>query len=82
ESWFCNKVETEIRTRLNNITTPRQKYQKFLLDKQIYKKKNPLKKIQYHTNYQHYFYKYHTIQMSIGDKFFTEEELLAIQKSV
>ncbi|MDE6414696.1 MAG: hypothetical protein K2K48_04715 [Anaeroplasmataceae bacterium] len=57
-------------------------YQKFLLDKQIYKKKYPLKKIQFHTNYQHYFYKYHTIQMSIGDKFFTEEELLAIQKSV
>ncbi|MDE6241966.1 MAG: hypothetical protein K2M08_06080 [Anaeroplasmataceae bacterium] len=57
-------------------------YQKFLLDKQIYKKKYPVKTIHFHTNFQNYFYKYHTIQMSIGNKFFTEEELLDTQNRI
>lgn len=32
ENWFCNKVETEIKTRLNNITTPRQRVHKEILN--------------------------------------------------
>lgn len=51
-------------------------YQKFLLDKKIFKRDYPLKTIKFHTNYTLYYYKYHTIQMSIGNKFLTEEELL------
>lgn len=56
-------------------------YQKFLLEKQIYTKKYPIKKIRFHIKFQNYFYKYHQVQMHVGPKVLTEEELLK-EKSI
>lgn len=51
-------------------------YHHFLLKKQLYPQENPKKEIQFHENFEHYFYKYHTINMRIGNKLISEKELL------
>lgn len=56
-------------------------YKKFLLDKKIYKRKYPVKTIRFHTHFSLYFYKYHTIQMALGNKLIREEELFETKNS-
>ncbi|MDE6945982.1 MAG: hypothetical protein K2P14_02235 [Anaeroplasmataceae bacterium] len=52
-------------------------YQKFLLNKTLYVYNYPVKRIHFHSNFQKFFYKYHTIEVAIGNKIVSQEELLS-----
>ncbi|MDE7264277.1 MAG: hypothetical protein K2N64_06420 [Anaeroplasmataceae bacterium] len=51
-------------------------YQKFLLEKNIYPYSYPIKTISFRDSLSKSLYKYHTIQMKIGNKIISQEELI------
>lgn len=60
---------------IESFRKERLSYHHFLLKKQLYPQENPKKEIRFHENYEYYFYKYHTINMRIGNRLISEKEL-------
>ncbi len=52
-------------------------YSLFLLKKKLYSYQYPIKKIPFHHQYQHFLYRYHEIQIQLGDKIIDQKTLLS-----
>ncbi len=55
---------------------PKQ-YALFLLKKKLYSYQYPIKRIPFHHQYQHYLYRYHEIQIQLGDKIIDQNTLIS-----
>ena len=54
-------------------------FQKFMLEKTLHPFSYPLKSISFRERIEYCFYKYHTIQMKVGNKIISEEELFQLK---